>query len=252
MKKLISILLCLLLLLTAFSGCDKKEPASAPTEKPTELSPEKPADTVVEKLSDQVIYSAETYKIERIDGTCYLSIDGYESEDYKESHGFQIKQYVSFNSYYEFRNALRIDGLSEEQIEQFKKCKRPGEKGRIEIFEVFNLREPKLPLGAKLEEVKWYGDSFDYIIKAGSTQIIISYLTEREYKLGYEQDITNRPDSFVMSGNGVKYDAVLSIYENSSEPYHYSMFFDNNGIFVNIQCFSNIQIAEEWLLQLGY
>ena len=255
MKKLISILLCLLLLLTVFVGCDEKKPTGTPTEKPTETPTETPSDTVSKKLPDQVIYRGETHKIERIDGTCYLSIYGYGAGDYKESHGFRIEPYVSFSSYYELWHALRTDGLSEEQLEQFKECVRPDEKGRMEIFEVTDLREPDLPLGAKVEEVQWYGDEVLYVIKAGSAQIFLRYMTQREYEMSYDEYITSIGSSaYVMSGDGVKYVVKKTIIEDkdSEMPYTYRMYSSADGIFVRILCYMPAPIDEEWLVQIKY
>ena len=186
MKKLISILLCLLLLLTVFVGCDEKKPTPTSTEKSTETSTEKPSDTVVEKLPDQVIYDGETYKVERIDGKCYVTIKDYVHEEQYVGPGLHIAPKVDFDSFDEFKNALLFGGLSEEQLNELKKCSWPDENGRMEIFEVHNLRPPKLPIGAELSSIMWKAKNFCYNITAGSDTIRMCFLTEDSYKSIYK------------------------------------------------------------------
>ena len=251
MKKLISILLCLLLLLTVFVGCNEKKPTGTPTEKPTETPTETPSDTVSKKLPDEVIYDGELYKIERIDGKCYVIIKNYVHKETPE-FGCPFATSVSFSSFSEFKKALLFDGLSEKQLNELKKCSWVDENGRIEIFEVRNLRLPKLPVGAKLTGIDWYGISFVYRITAGDSVFWMRYTSEDSYKNSYKSYITDSTDAYTISGNGAKYEVNLRVRETASTPYTYNMFSSNDGVFLHIMFSSNILIAEEWLLQLGY
>ena len=252
MKKLISILLCLLLLLTVFSSCDKKEPAIEPTEKPTETPNENTTDTVSEDLPDEVIYDGETYKVERIDGKCYVTIKDYVHEEQYVGPGLHIAPKVDFDSFDEFKNALLFGGLSEEQLNELKKCSWPDENGRIEIFEIYNLRQPKLPIGAEVSQIIWKAKTFCYVIKAGSNIIWMWFLTEDSYKSLYKSYITDSTDSYVIFGDGVKYEVNLRVNKTSFNAYDYNMFSYNADVFLHIDVDSDFLIAEEWLLQLGY
>ena len=250
MKKLISILLCLLLLLTVFSSCDKKEPAIEPTETSSEV-PTDTTDKVIKKWPDKVIYDGELYKIERIDGKCYVIIKNYVHKEAPE-FGCPFATSVSFGSFSEFRSALLFDGLSEKQLNELKKCCWVDESGRIEIFEVNNLRLPKIPVGAKLSGIDWYGKGFVYRIAADSVTFWMRYTYEDDYKNNYKSYITDSTDAYTISGNGAKYEVNLCVRETDSVPYTYNMFSSDNGVFLHIMFSSNILVAEEWLLQFGY
>ena len=91
MKKLISILLCLLLLLTVFVGCDKKEPAGEPTEVPTNaptetsLSTEEPTQPLVRNPTEDDIPDIEAL-LPQLQNEVQEIIDLYKSSD-------EVKQY---------------------------------------------------------------------------------------------------------------------------------------------------------------
>ena len=179
MKKLISILLCLLLLLTAFSGCDKKEPAPEPT------------DPSVTPLPDRVIYDGKLYSYERIDGQCYIIVKDLEALDTASPDVTQGALDVAppyscvFSSFDSLAYRVSVSGLSITQLSDLVRLNKDSN-GKIKVCDFENMYIPSFPDSlTDVQDIDWYGDHYNW--RAGSTNSGFLYsdmkeITEEKYK----------------------------------------------------------------------
>ena len=251
MKKLILILLCLLLLLTAFWGCDKKEPAGEPTEEATEEATQPAA----KELPDSVLYDGELYSYERIEGQYYIVIKDIGSlPNLPEKYPPHIEgtsalalappspKFTSFDDLY---NAIRYTGLDDEDLAYLYYYQNPNKSNKIKVFNFDNLYVPAFPDSLKdYQKLLWYGETYIWYINEvnGENKISVSMneITEEKYTETVNEMFDFSKGDFSESTNAIGVKEYYYKKQNKKETYIvYELKNDNTTYVVKEEYASN-------------